>query len=282
MELEAAWVEHDGPDGPVSAYLARPLAATASIPGVLVIQEIWGVDGHIQDLARRFATAGYVALAADLYSAGGGRPPELSFERVEAGKQFLNTIPVPRWMEVIGDPDERAEALSSLPEEQAREINATLGTLFGGAGHGTERNVAILRCAFAYLRAHPACEGSAIGSIGYCMGGGLSALLAAAEPELAAAVINYGGSPPADRATEIRCPIRGFYGQDDPRIVSTLGEFGQVLSEAGVDHELRVYPDTGHAFFNDGRPSYRHRAARDTWARTLQFFADTLNPVAPV
>jgi carboxymethylenebutenolidase len=44
---------------------------------------------------------------------------------------------------------------------------------------------------------------------------------------------------------------------------------------------MQIYPDTGHAFFNDGRPSYRQEAARDAWARTLAFFAQTLDPVTP-
>jgi hypothetical protein len=51
------------------------------------------VDGHVQDLAERFATAGYVALAPDLYSAGGGRPDVLSAERVEEAKAFLDGLP---------------------------------------------------------------------------------------------------------------------------------------------------------------------------------------------
>ena len=74
MQLETDWITYDGPTGPVSAHLARPRAASGPLPGTIVIQEIWGVDGHIAELTERFATAGYVAIAPDLYSAGGGRP----------------------------------------------------------------------------------------------------------------------------------------------------------------------------------------------------------------
>jgi carboxymethylenebutenolidase len=114
------------------------------------------------------------------------------------------------------------------------------------------------------------------------MGGGLSALLACEEPELRAAVVFYGSSPSAEQVGRIRCPIRGFCGHDDPGIVAGLPAFDGALGEARVDHELRVYPNTPHAFFNDTRPSYRPEAARDAWARTLAFFAETLGSVATV
>jgi carboxymethylenebutenolidase len=76
--------------------------------------------------------------------------------------------------------------------------------------------------------------------------------------------------------------VRGFYGQEDPRIVEGLPAFEQALDGAGVDYELRIYPGTGHAFFNDTRPSYGPEAARDAWARMLAFLAETLDPVSTV
>lgn len=95
------------------------------------------------------------------------------------------------------------------------------------------------------------------------MGGGLSAQLACSEPALPAAVLYYRSSPTAGQVTGTRCALRGFYGQDDPAVVAGLPAFREALDAAGVDHELRVYPDTPHAFFNDTRPSYRPEPARD-------------------
>jgi carboxymethylenebutenolidase len=282
MELSSEQVDYDSPAGSVSAYLSRPVAADGPLPGVVVIQEIWGVDRHIQDVANRFAGAGYVALAPDLYSAGGGRPTVLAVDRVEAAKAFLNSIPPGQWMAVLGDDSRRAEALSKLPEEQARNVGETIVALFGGAGGDNERHLSALRAAVSFLSANPACAGRALGSIGFCLGGGLSALLACEEQQLSAAVVYYGSSPEVKRVGSIHCPLRGFYGQDDPRIVAGLPAFEAALSAAGVDHELRVYPDTGHAFFNDTRPSYRPEAARDAWSRTLAFFAQTLAPLSTV
>ncbi|MGA2471546.1 MAG: dienelactone hydrolase family protein [Solirubrobacteraceae bacterium] len=281
MELKTEWVDLDSPAGQVAAYLARPAWAKAPVPGVIVIQEVWGVDGHIQDVADRFASAGYAALAPDLYSVG-GRPPALAAERVAQAKAFLNTIPPPEWQAVLGDEAARAKALGVLGDDERRQVGETLGVLFGGMRDGPERHVSVLRAALSSLRAHPACAGRAVGSVGFCMGGGLSALLACEEPDLGAAAIFYGSSPSAEQAGRIRCPLRGFYGHDDPRIVGGLPAFGAALSAAGTDHELRIYPDTPHAFFNDTRPSYRPEAARDAWGRTLAFFAQALGPVATV
>ncbi len=282
MELATEHVDFDSPAGGVCAYLAHPVAASGPLPGVVIIQEVWGVDRHIEDVADRFAGAGYVAIAPDLYSAGGGRPSVLSSERVESAKAFLNSIPSGQWMAVLGDESRRGEALSKLPDDEAQSVGETLAALFGGVGGDTERHLAVLRAAVAFLHAHPACAGRAVGSVGFCLGGGLSALLACEEPQLGAAVIYYGSSPEEERIGSIHCPVRGFYGQDDPRIVAGLPAFDAALSHAGVDHELRIYPDTGHAFFNDTRPSYRPEAARDAWSRTLAFFAQTLAPIATV
>jgi carboxymethylenebutenolidase len=242
LELLSEWIDYDSPAGAVAGYLARSRAVSGPAPGVVVIQEVWGVDGHIADVADRFASAGYVALAPDLYSAGGGRPPALAAERVAAAKAFLNTIPTAQWMAVLGDEQRRAEALAALPAGEARDVGETIGALFGGVGGDPSRHVGVLRAAVAFLHAHPACAGRAVGSVGFCLGGGLSALLAGEEPALGAAVIFYGSSPGAEQIGSIRCPLRGFYGHDDPRIVTGLPAFDAALAAAGADYELRIYP----------------------------------------
>ncbi len=282
MELVREWVDYQSPAGSVAAFLARPAPAKTPVPGVVVIQEVWGVDGHIADLAERLASAGYLALAPDLYSAGGGRPPVLAPERVEAAKAFLNSIPPQQWMAVLGDEARRAEALGGLSPEEGTRVGETIGALFGGAGGDPSRHMEVLQAALGYLQAHPACAGRRIGSVGFCMGGGLSAQLAWAEAGIAGAVVFYGASPAAEDVARVRCPVRGFYGADDPRIVAGLTAFDEALEKAGCDRELRVYPETPHAFFNDTRPSYRPEAARDAWGRLLAFFAEVLGPVPTV
>jgi carboxymethylenebutenolidase len=250
------------------------------MPAVIVVQEIWGVDHHVQDIAERFANAGYLALAPDLYSAGSGRPPVLEARRIGAAKAFMNSIPPAEWMTVLSDETRRDSELAKLPDGEGPKVAETIGALFGGVRGDSSRNLEVLVSAVGFLGSHPGCKGRSIGVVGFCMGGGLSAQLACSEANLSAAAIFYGASPEKDQVGRIRCPIRGFYGQDDPNIVSALPGFAKELEKAGLDYDLRVYPNTPHAFFNDTRPSYRQEAARDAWGSLLAFFAVTLGPVS--
>lgn len=282
MLLHTEWVEHESPRGNINSYLAHPAAPGMPVPGIIVVQEVWGVDQHIRDVTDRFATAGYAALAPDLYSAGGGRPDELSFDRVEKAKTFLSSLPPDQWMSVLSDEDSRSRACAELPGDEGPKVSETLGALFGAGPRDSGDHVAALKSAVEFLRAHQCSVGKPVGSVGYCMGGALSALLACSNAAISGAVIYYGSSPGSDEVAKLTCPVRGFYGADDPRVVSTLPAFSASLSARGVDAELRIYPETPHAFFNDTRPTYRPAPARDAWARTLEFFANVLDPAATI
>jgi carboxymethylenebutenolidase len=73
--LQAGRTDFPGPTGPVKGYLARP-TGEAKLPGVIVIHENRGLNPHIEDVARRAALAGFVALAPDLLSGSGGTPAD--------------------------------------------------------------------------------------------------------------------------------------------------------------------------------------------------------------
>jgi carboxymethylenebutenolidase len=279
MKMRSEWIEFDTPSGRIPAYLAYGLEAPGPLPGILVMHEIWGVNEHIKDVAERFARAGYVALAPDLYSPGGSRPTVLARDRVELAKTFFDSVPPEDWLKVLHDETRRTEALVAIYDSKADQDRAgeTLLRLFEGVRGDITPFVRILAAAAGHLRSHEICSGT-LGSVGWCLGGRLSGLLACDDAHPQAAVIFYGSAPPDDRLAMLRCPIRGFYGQDDPPIVAGLAAFQAALQSARVDYELRVYPDTPHAFFNDTRPSYRSGPARDAWARTLGFFAQVLEP----
>jgi carboxymethylenebutenolidase len=270
MYLDCRWLELVSDGQPLAAYLARPAMVSAPLPAIVVVQEIWGVDPHIQDVAARFAVAGYVALAPDFYSRG-GRLPELATQRIEAAKSFLDSVPPPSWF----DPTARTQALQARPAAERAELEATLGRLLSPQ-RPMEQWLRDLRAAAVYLQASPETAGRRLGTVGFCMGGSLAAQLAIEEPLVAAAVIFYGSSPTPERAARVHCPLLGFYGADDPRVLATVQPFADALAAAGKSFDRHVYAQTGHAFFNDTRRSYRVEAARDAWARTLRFFSENL------
>jgi carboxymethylenebutenolidase len=274
MEVDSRWVRFTSSGEALEAFLARPSAAPGPLPAVIVVQEIWGVDAHVQDLVHRFATAGYVAIAPDLYSRG-GRPPELAPERIEEAKALLDGLPPAAWF----DPAARAAAVQARPADEAARLGPTLDRLLP-AQRPMARWVGDLRAAVAWVREAPEATGRRIGSVGFCMGGTLSALLAVDEPALSAAAVFYGAAPAPDRARDVRCPILGLYGGDDPRTLGTVAPFAQAMAAAGKPFEQVVYPGAPHAFFNDTRRSYRPEPARDAWWRALRFLAEALTPMA--
>jgi carboxymethylenebutenolidase len=131
-----------------------------------------------------------------------------------------------------------------------------------------------LNRAFDYLRNLPYVNPKNIGSIGFCMGGGLSLLFACRNKHLAAAVVFYGRNPsPIDQVKNIQCPILGNYAGADMAITeSDISLLKQTLTKYKRTFDIKTYPEAPHAFFNDTRESYSPEAAKDAWTRTLQFF----------
>ncbi|HZB97527.1 MAG TPA: dienelactone hydrolase family protein [Candidatus Sulfotelmatobacter sp.] len=269
MKLESRWIDYDAEGARIPAYCVRASAAKERLPAVVVIQEAWGPDEHIQDVAERFAAAGYLALAPDLFARDntGG---VMSAERIKQVRFFLDSLGPQAW----GDPSLRDAALANLPGEQAEVIRETMSVLLT-PNRPYDRYIADLRAAVSHLRSDAECDGLVV-SVGFCLGGGLSARLACSEPALAAAVIFYGAAPPLDQVSSIECRVLGLYGAEDHRITDGVGEFASAMEAAAKSFEYEVYENAPHAFFNDTRPSYRPSAARAAWARTLSFFATQL------
>jgi len=270
MGIKSEWVHY----GDQIGYLALPERAAPPLPGVIVIQEAWGVNSQIEDVTRRIAAAGYVALAPDLYALKGERPPALSRDRIEKTVAFLQRLPPGSMM----DPKVRDAELAKLPGSEGQQIGESLGQIFGsGAPDRLERFVTPLRDAVRHLRAERSeTQQQRVGCVGFCMGGGLSALLACEEPELSAAAVFYGNAPAAERIEKINCPVIGFYGERDQRVNAGIAGFEQAMRRGGKAFEYHIYPGAVHSFFNDDRPSYDVKASRDSFARLLTFFAKNL------
>jgi carboxymethylenebutenolidase len=270
MTIHEEWINY-GKNLEFTGFTARLSGMDHSLPAVIVIQEIWGVDAHIQDLVRRLAGAGYAAFAPDLFALQGSRPDSLSFDRIEEAKNFLNTLPPSAWR----NPAERDEALIRLPLGQRTMISETLSQLLGGLN--PEGYVGHLTAAADFLRnTYAVSKGEGVVSVGFCLGGALSAVLASEDPKLSGAVIFYGSAPSPERIAKIQCPVLGFYGELDTRLTEGLPAFAAAMKDAGKSFEYMVYPQAQHAFFNDTRPSYQNIAARSAYAHLLNFLQERL------
>jgi carboxymethylenebutenolidase len=137
-----------------------------------------------------------------------------------------------------------------------------------------EEILADLNSAHAYLKTLKNVNPKRIGSIGFCMGGGLSLLLACKNPEIAAAVVFYGRNPtPIDLVKNLQCPVLGNYAGADMAIKEAdINLLKETLTKYGKTFDIKIYPNAPHGFFNDTRESYRPEAAKDAWKRTLKFY----------
>jgi|SRR5579871_1210129 len=246
-------ITYPSASGGVPAYLAHP-DGSGPYPGVIVIQEVFGLVPHIEDIARRFAQEGYVAIAPDLYC-----HDELfkSLSAQDIGMSFA-----------VRGPDIEA-GLAQLPEDRRDNVRRAIEWR---TKKDSSTYIPDLQSALAYLQSRPDVRNDAIASIGYCMGGGLSAQLACTGADLAACVINYGPIPPLDQVKNIKCPVQGHYGSEDPGITLKVPELEQAMKDAGKEFTAYVYEGAQHGFFADYRPSYNAEAAKLTWERTLDFF----------
>jgi carboxymethylenebutenolidase len=227
-------VKIDGQDVPV--YASQPEGKTG-LPVVLVISEIFGVHEHIADMARRFAKQGYLALAPDLFVRQGDATKAPS---------------MPELMKNIVGKTPDAQVMSDLD--------------------------AIV----AWARQNGG-DTSRLGITGFCWGGRVTWLYAAHNPAVKAGVAWYGrlvgeSTPitpqhPVDIAPTLKAPVLGLYGAKDTGIPQeSIEKMKAALAKGVSKSEFVVYPDSGHAFNADYRPSYVAADAKDGYARCLAWF----------
>lgn len=236
----------DSDAGSFPAYRAEPDGEARG--GLIVIHEVWGLVEHTRDVADRFAAEGYVVVAPDLLSDHG------ITEEVTAGLG-----------DALFDPERRNEVQPTLRKLMAPLRNPGF----------SESTVQRLRACVDLLFDQDAVNGR-VGVTGFCFGGTYSFSLAVQEPRLKAAVPFYGHADfDVTELRRIAAPVLAFYGENDENLMKSLPDLTTKMAEAGVDFTAQVYPDAGHAFFNDTNPfAYNEKAARDAWARTLAFLAE--------
>lgn len=142
----------------------------------------------------------------------------------------------------------------------------------------------------SFLNGHRAVDGERLGIVGFCMGGRVSYLMAAAQPAFKAAVDYYGGnimvpwgqgSAPFERTAEIHCPLLGLFGEEDGNpSPADMRKLDAELTRHGKAHEFHSYPGANHAFMNRRGARYHAQADRDSWPKALAFFDKHLGRVA--
>lgn len=240
------------PGEPVSVpvFVARPRDAGARRPGLVLIQEIFGVNEHIQDMARRLACNGYVVAAPDLFHRTGPWQT-YAYTDVARAMEAAATLTEER---TVGDLRAALAYLAAQPDVDPTRLGM-IGFCMGGR----------LTFAGAALLA-PMVKAGAI-----YYGGGITE----SRPGWPVPLI--------DRAGDVRCPLIAFFGGLDKHIPREQVErIDAALAAAGVNRQVYFYPEADHGFMCDARASYHPRAAQDAWHRTLLFFSAHLGPVPPV
>jgi len=213
--------------GTCEGYLAAPGDGG---PGIVVIQEYWGLVPHIKDVVDRFAAAGFTAVAPDLYHGRAASEPD------GAGKLMMALN--------IG--------------QAAKDMSGAVDLVQERSGR------------------------SAVGVVGFCMGGGLALVLATQRPDAVKAVAPFYGLIPWESAqpdwSKLDAKVVGQYAAEDGYFSPELARgFEQQLKDLGKDATIHIHPGVDHAFFNDTRPEvYSAEASAAAWDETLDLFRSTL------
>ena len=123
-----------------------------------------------------------------------------------------------------------------------------------------------------YLQTQSFVKPDKIGMVGFCFGGGVTWQVAVGMPELLAAAPFYGPPPAVEDIPKIQAAVLAFYGGQDTRITSTAPTIEKAMKDNGKIFEKMIYPDAGHAFFNNTGTRYNAPAAADAWKRLLAWF----------
>ncbi|WEF31037.1 dienelactone hydrolase family protein [Pseudoduganella chitinolytica] len=236
LTTETVTVTVDG--YPVPVYRAQPAGKTG-LPVILVISEIFGVHEYIADVARRFAKQGYLALAPNLFARQGDPQKETSIAELQKN------------------------IISKTPDVQVmRDLDAVVA--WAKQNGGSADKLAIT---------------------GFCWGGRITWLYAAHNPSVKAGVAWYGrlvgeatpNTPrhPVDVAASLKPPVLGLYGAKDQGIpVETIDRMKAELAKGSSKSTFVVYPNAGHAFHADYRPSFVEADAKDGWKRALDWLRE--------
>jgi carboxymethylenebutenolidase len=243
MEITSGMVQVSAEAGRMPAFVARP-TADGKHAAVIVVQEAFGLNAHIKEVAARFAREGYVALAPDLYYREQGAV--VGYDNLPEAIRLMMTL----WDDkIVADMNGAISYLKAQPFVRADRIGVT-GFCMGG------------RVTFL-----TACKNADVKAAVPFYGGGIGAVAASERTPRA----------PLDFADQLRCPMLLFFGENDSFIpLDEVNKIKARLAELKKQAEVVVYPGAPHGFFCNERDSYRADAAKDAWARLLKFFGQHL------
>jgi carboxymethylenebutenolidase len=228
----------DGKD--MMAYRAMPASGTG-FGTILVVQEIFGVHEHIKDVVRRFAKAGFYAIAPDLYFRQGDATKISDIQQVI--REIVAKVPDEQ---VMGDLDATVAFVKGEGKGDAAKLGVT-GFCWGG------------RIVWLYAAHNPAVK-AGVAWYGRVVGDST-----AMTPK-----------HPVDVAKDLKAPVQGLYGGADTGIPNdTVAKMSDALkagSPAAQKSNIKLYPDTPHGFHADYRPSFRKEQAEDAWKIAVAFF----------
>lgn len=234
--LTAGEVKITTANGDIPAYRAMP-AGGKSLATILVVQEIFGVHEHIKDVCRRFAKAGYLAIAPEMYFRQG------DVSKLKDNKEIFAVV-------VSKVPD--AQVMSDLDAAAAWAAkNGGDGKRLGITGFCWGGRITWLYTAHnKNVKAGVAWYGRLVGDAS-----------------------DMTPKHPLDLVDQINAPVLGLYGGADAGIPNdTVDKMNAALKEKRKPSMIHLYPDTPHAFHADYRPSYRKEQADDGWKRATEWF----------
>ena len=227
----------------IAAYLAQP-QAPGSYPGVVVLQEIFGVNGHIRDVTERIAKLGYVAIAPALFQRQApGFETGYTPQDIEVGRGYAMQT---KASELLNDIQAAIDYLKTLPQVKQNGFGC-IGFCFGG-------HVAYLAATLPDIKATASFYGAGIATRTF-----------------------GGGNPTVTRTPEIKGTLYGFFGTEDASIPpEQIDQIETELEKYNISHRVFRYDGADHGFFRDRRASYNPQAAADAWEQVQQLFKTVL------
>jgi carboxymethylenebutenolidase len=228
----------------IDGYLAQP-TAVGVYPGIVVLQEIFGVNAHIRDVTERIAKLGYVAIAPALFQRQApGFETGYTPHDVELGRKYAWSQSTAS--QLLSDIQAAINYLKTFPHVK-KDGFGCIGFCFGG-------HVAYLAATLSDIKATAAFYGAGITT---------------RTPG--------GGKPTISRTKEIKGTIYTFFGNEDGSIPpEQVDEIAAEFAKYNISHRVFRYDGSEHGFFCDRRASYNPKAAADAWQQVQQLFSQLL------